>query len=68
MRNPWVETSAFAVVVWYVCRDKNILKFSALVRTIVKQATIYFIVIVAVQIYLQVILSLGIVWFLSYCP
>jgi len=37
-----------------------VLKFSALVRTIVKQATIYFIVIVAVQIYLQVYLSLGI--------
>ena len=57
-----IETSAFAVVIWYTYRDQNMLRFSALVRTIVKQATIYFIVIVAVQIYLQVYLSLGIVW------
>ena len=62
MTNAYTEISAFAVVVWYVYHDKHMLEFSALVRTIVKQATIYFIVIVAVQIYLQVFLSLGIVW------
>lgn len=61
MKNTCIEISAFAVVVWYTYRDKNMLKFSSLVRTIVKQATIYFIIIVAVQIYLQVFLSLGIV-------
>jgi hypothetical protein len=45
------------MVVWYTYRNKNMLKVSALVRTIAAEATIYFTVIVAVQIYTQLSFS-----------
>jgi len=52
-----LELSAFLVVAWYTYRNKAVLKLSALVRTIVSEATIYFLVMVAVQTYIQISLS-----------
>ena len=63
-RNPiadlevYLELSAFLAIAWYTYRNKSALKFSALVRTIVSEATIYFLVMVAVQTYIQISLSL----------
>ena len=51
------ELSAFLVIALYTYRNKAALKFSALVRTIVSEATIYFLVMVAVQTYIQISLS-----------
>jgi len=48
------EVSAFLVIVWYTYRNKSSLKLSALVRTIITDATIYFLAMVALQIYIQV--------------
>ena len=55
-RDTCIEISVFMVIVWYTYRNKDSLKFSALVRAIIAQATIYFLVIAGVQIYLQVAL------------
>lgn len=49
--NTCVELSAFAIIVWYIYRDRRTLKFSALIRTIVAEATVYFLVMVAAQAY-----------------
>lgn len=59
MRSTCTEVSAFVVVVWYTHRNREALETSSLVRAIAKQATIYFLVIVGVQIYLQVALRFG---------
>jgi len=48
------EVSAFLVIIWYSYRNKGTLKLSALVRTIVTDATIYFLAMVTLQIYIQV--------------
>jgi len=48
-----LELSAFLVIVLGAYRNKGTLKFSALVRTIVTEATIYFFVMVAAQTYIQ---------------
>lgn len=53
------ELSAFLVIVWYTYRNKSTLKFSALVRTMITEATIYFLAMVALQTYVQLSLSLG---------
>jgi len=49
-----LEVSAFLVIVWYTYRNKSSLKFSALVRTIIADATMYFLAMVALQVYIQV--------------
>jgi len=51
-----LELSAFIVVVWYTYRIRSSLEFSVLIRTIVTEATIYFLAMVALQAY--VLLSL----------
>jgi len=51
-----LELSAFLAIVWYTYRIRSSLKFSALIRTIVTEATIYFLAMVAMQTY--VLLSL----------
>ena len=56
-----IEVSAMIVVVWYTYRNRSTLKYSALLRTIVTQATVYFLVIVAAQIYLQLSFGLQLV-------
>ena len=58
-----LELSAFLVIVWYTILDKRMLKLSGLVRTIVAEATIYFIAMVAIQIYVQLSLNL-----MEVCP
>ena len=45
------ELSAFIVIIWQICRHKSALKFSALIRTIVTEATVYFLAMVALQTY-----------------
>ena len=66
------ELSAFLVIAWYTYRNKAALKFSALVRTIASEATMYFLVMVAVQTYIQMSLSLmkvqSLSIYLSLCP
>jgi hypothetical protein len=52
--NACIETSPFAVVVWYTYRNKRTVKISSLIRAIVEQATAYFILIVVMQMYIQV--------------
>ena len=51
------DLSAFLVIVRYTYRNKRALKFSALIRAIVADASIYFLAMVAMQIYVQ--LSVG---------
>ena len=48
-----IEVSAFAIIVWYTYRNREMLKFMALVRTIVQQAGIWFIGIIVAHIYIQ---------------
>ncbi|KAF9780093.1 hypothetical protein BJ322DRAFT_1165342 [Thelephora terrestris] len=48
-----LEISAFAIIVWYTYRNRGMLKFLPLVRTIVMQAGVWFIAIVVTQIYVQ---------------
>jgi len=52
------ELSAFIVIVLYTYRNKSTLKLSALIRTLVAEATVYFLVMVALQIYVQLSLAL----------
>jgi len=52
------ELSAFLVIAWYTYRNKSALKFSALVRTIISEATIYVLVMVALQTFIQISLGL----------
>jgi len=51
-----LELSAFLVIIRYTYHNKSMLKFSALIRTMVTEATIYFLAIVTMQTY--VLLSL----------
>jgi len=51
MRGLYTELSAFIVIVWNVYHLNRGLKFSALVRTIITEATVYFLAMIALQIY-----------------
>ena len=53
-----LELSAFIVVAWCAYRSMSTLKFSAVVRTIVAQGTVYFFAMFALQIYVQLSLIL----------
>ena len=55
-----LELSAFVIVAWCAYRNVNTLKFSAVVRTIVAEATIYFLAMVALQIYIQLSFALAV--------
>ena len=48
-----IEVSAFTIVVWYTYRNRSMLKLMVLVRTIVTQASIWFIGIIIAHIYIQ---------------
>jgi len=48
-----LDLSAFVVVAWCAYRHVNTLKFSVVIRTIVAEATIYFLAMVALQVYVQ---------------
>ena len=56
--NSHAELSVFLVVVWYTYRNKGTLKFSALLRRFVAEAMVYFLAMVAAQIYVQVSFNL----------
>lgn len=60
-----IEISAICTVVWYTYRNKRTLKLSALARVLVTEATVYFLVMVAAQIYIQLSFNLVKVWSLS---
>ena len=61
-----LDLSAFLVIVQYTYRNKGALKFSALARTVVAEATIYFLAMIAVQVYIQLSLNVMEVWFRSF--
>ena len=63
-----LELSAFLVIVRYTYRNKRMLKFSALVRAIVAEASMYFLAMIAMQIYVQSSVSLMKVWSFSRFP
>ena len=63
--NPYIELSAFLVIVFYTYRNKRSLKFSGLVFTVVTESTVYFLAMVAAQIYVQISYNLIKVWSLS---
>ena len=48
-----LDVSAFLVIVWCVYRSTSAFKFSAVVRAIVMEGTVYFLAMLAVQIYIQ---------------
>ena len=49
-----LELSAFLVIAWCAYRNMSTLKLSVVIRTIVTEATIYFLAMVAMQIYVQI--------------
>ena len=49
-----IEISAFTIIVWYAYHPGNTFKLMALVRTVLIQASIWFIAIIIVQMYIQV--------------
>ena len=48
-----LDLSAFIVVAWCIFHNMRALKFSMVVRTIITDATIYFLAMVTLQIYSQ---------------
>ena len=48
-----IDLSAFLVVAWCAYRNMSTLKLSAVIRTIVAEATMYFLAMVALQMYVQ---------------
>ena len=63
-----LELSAFLVIVLYTYSNKRALKFSAVVSTIVSEATIYFLAMVAVQTFIQISMNVMEVRSLSRFP
>ena len=53
--NARIEVSAFAIVVWRTYPNIKMLKFFLLVRTLVTQATVYFIAVAVVHIFVLVV-------------
>jgi len=62
------EISAFLSIVWYTYHIRSSLKFSVLIRTIVTEATIYFLAMVAMQTYVLLSLIFMEVYPLSHLP
>ena len=48
-----LDVSAFIVIIWFAYRGVSVFKLSAVARTIVTEGTIYFLAMLAVQIYIQ---------------
>ena len=53
LRRTCVDLSAFIIIVWCTCRSRRrgMLRFSGLIRSIVTDATIYFLATITAQIY-----------------
>jgi hypothetical protein len=56
-RGEHLDLSAFLVIAWYAYRNRGALKVSALIRTFVTDSTLYFLAMVAGQLYMQLSLS-----------
>lgn len=52
-RGTFIEISVFVAIVWYTYHDKRLMNFLALAGAIITQASIYFPVIIEIQIYLR---------------
>ena len=57
-----IEVSAFTIIVWHTYRSSHGLRLMALIRTIVIQASVWFIAIIITQIYVQVSFHYMEVW------
>jgi len=56
--NLFVEVSAFLVIAFYVNRNRGTLRLSALLYRIAAESTVYFLAMVAAQIYIQMSFNL----------
>ena len=63
-----LELSAFFIIVRYTYRNRGTLKFSALIRAMITEATIYFLAMIALQMYVQLSLIFMKVQSLGPCP
>jgi len=52
------EASAFLVIVWYTYKNNGSLKLTGLIRKVVASATVYFFVMVAAQVFVQLSFNL----------
>jgi len=52
-REEYLDVSAFIVVAWCIFHNMRALKISTVIRTIATDTTVYFVVMVAVQVYSQ---------------
>ena len=50
---------AFLVIAWYTYRKKRMLQFSVVIRAIIGDASIYFIAMIAMQLYVQLSVTLS---------
>ena len=57
-RDPRGELSAFLVILWHTYQNKRTLGFSAILHRLVASSTVYFLVMVAAQISVQVSVNL----------
>ena len=62
IRGQHLDLSAFLVVAWCTFRYLDVLKLSAMVRTITTEVTIYFLAMVALQLYTQLSFVFMVVW------
>ena len=57
-QDSFVELSAFLVIAFYAYRNRGTLRFSALLYTIAAESTVYFLAMVAAQVYIQLSFNL----------
>lgn len=63
-----VEVSAFLVIAFYVHRNRGTLRLSALLYKIAAESTVYFLAMVAAQIYIQLSFNFTKVYLLQFPP
>ena len=56
--NPRAEASAILVIIWYTYQNNGSLKLTGLIRKVVAAATVYFFVMVAAQVFIQLSFNL----------
>ena len=54
----YLDLSAFLIIAWCAYRIANSLQITVLIRTIVAEATIYLLAMVALQVYIQLSFAL----------
>ena len=65
-RGEHLELSAFLVIIWYTYCNQSSLVISGVIRTVVAEATIYFLAMLALQTYIQLSLHITEVRSLSF--